>query len=325
MSRRLAFASRDLAPRVEEAFAPTGPIWKLGRYFSPDVLIAARDEAAFRGGELELVLGEVHCGNTMAWSCFASQHPAPEELSSYVEHDMSFGFDDDGQPWILPQTPKQSWPQRMTIGLVSPRLWCYQLFDDPPDPRAGAVLRSENVVIENTAQGLMARTRDGQHCFRALELFGGELTETCNKILGSSLPESMHSPRVSVDDVVIARERWCFAADELSFVANKEPSERFLAARRWAREHGMPRWCFYKTPAEQKPCFVDFDSPIYIDILAKMISGSNASSDTKITVSEMLPTIDQTWLVDAEGNRFTAELRMVTYERTGFDCGKGEA
>lgn len=33
--------------------------------------------------------------------------------------------------------------------------------------------------------------------------------------------------------------------------------------------------------------------------------------DRRITLSEMLPRADDTWLRDAEGNRYTCELRLM--------------
>jgi hypothetical protein len=34
-----------------------------------------------------------------------------------------------------------------------------------------------------------------------------------------------------------------------------------------------------------------------------------------VTVTEMLPAPDQTWLTDAKGRRYTAELRMVAVDQ----------
>ncbi len=78
----------------------------------------------------------------------------------------------------------------------------------------------------------------------------------------------------------------------------------------------MPRFVFVKVASEQKPCFIDFDSPIYVDIFAKLIRRDMArdAQDVSITVSEMLPEPDQTWLPDAEGNQYTSELRFVAVD-----------
>jgi hypothetical protein len=73
---------------------------------------------------------------------------------------------------------------------------------------------------------------------------------------------------------------------------------------------------FVKVPVEQKPFFVDFDSPIFVEILSKMVRRTidNSPSDALVSMSEMLPGLDQCWLPDADGNVYTCELRMVAVD-----------
>jgi hypothetical protein len=57
---------------------------------------------------------------------------------------------------------------------------------------------------------------------------------------------------------------------------------------------------------------VDFDSPVYVSIFAKAVRRlARRDPGAKLTVSEMLPTPEQTWLTDDEGQRYTSELRFV--------------
>jgi hypothetical protein len=67
---------------------------------------------------------------------------------------------------------------------------------------------------------------------------------------------------------------------------------------------GLPRWVFVRIPEELKPYYIDFESAISVELLAKLVR--KASS---LKVSEMLPTPDQAWLTDAEGRRYSCELR----------------
>jgi hypothetical protein len=62
-----------------------------------------------------------------------------------------------------------------------------------------------------------------------------------------------------------------------------------------------------------KPFYVDFDAPIYVDILSKMIrrTKEKGAPDALVSVTEMHPRADETWLPDAEGNHYTSELRFV--------------
>jgi hypothetical protein len=64
-----------------------------------------------------------------------------------------------------------------------------------------------------------------------------------------------------------------------------------------------------KVPEETKPCFVDLDCPIYVEILAKLVRKASA-----VTVTEMVPGIDETWVVDARRERYTGELRLVAVD-----------
>lgn len=312
-SHRVDFTARDLAGRVEEVFAPTGRAWGLARYLSPDVMIAADGEDELQQGKFQIILGELHAGNCMSWSCFISQHPDPEAICSFVEADMDHAFDLAGRPFVLPQLPSRSQTQRMAISLLLPRFHRFKFGDEPPDDTACEVLPAGEVVIFESDEGLMARTRDGRLRFPAIDLLGAHLTPECSTILGSLLEPAAHWPRITVDGVVIARERWRFDATDLDFAALSDPKERLLAVRRWAERYGLPRFCFYKFFHEVKPCYLDLDSPIYIDIFVKMLRAAGEES-IDFWVSEMLPRVAQTWLQDAEGQRYTCELRTVTFD-----------
>ncbi len=62
-----------------------------------------------------------------------------------------------------------------------------------------------------------------------------------------------------------------------------------------------------------KPFYVDFASPVSVDVLAKIIRrGAKEDAATPMTVTEMLPNPRQCWLTDAQGNRYASELRIVT-------------
>jgi len=85
------------------------------------------------------------------------------------------------------------------------------------------------------------------------------------------LPPMEHVPRVSIDELVVCREAWRFPAAGVGFAFHKREADRFLEARCFATEHGLPRFAFFRTPLEPKPLYVDFESPLYVDILAKAV------------------------------------------------------
>jgi hypothetical protein len=170
----------------------------------------------------------------------------------------------------------------------------------------------------------VVRTRDGRLSFDAVETFASEMLSSvlvnCFKIFAPR----RHTPRVTIDNLVISRETWSFEPEEMEFAFEKSEAERFLAARRWMREMELPRFVFYKTPVERKPYYVDFESPVYVDMFARAVrnTAEGDAGGQPIDVSEMLPGPDQHWLCDAEGNAYTGELRIIALDLT---AGQGLA
>lgn len=137
-------------------------------------------------------------------------------------------------------------------------------------------------------------------------------------------------PRIKIDNVVISRESWRFNPADLDFAAEKDEAARFVRTREWAAARGIPRYVFVKSSAEVKPFYVDFTSPIYVNVLTKMVRRTNAAErlpDKTITVVEMLPAHDNLWLADHEGNRYTSELRCTWVDDRGCarELGRQEA
>jgi len=307
----LNFSSQQLRPLIEAAFAVPKSFRSFTPYQSPDVMIAASDPDAIRRGEYQLVLGEFHlASNMLRASLFGAQHPNPEEMCRALESDL---------PEVAVRiTPPKSWPNltaRTTLTLLPAKnfrlLVTHDSFCDPEAP----ALMIGSLVIEEKDGELLMRTRDGQLSFDISDVFADILSsQSVNRF--KLMPPAGHTPRVSIDRLVISRESWTFSAEEISFAEEKDDARRFVEARRWARKHGMPRFVFAKSEVEMKPVYVDFDSHLYVDMLAKVVRRTAKGDKTKslITISEMLPTHDQAWLQDAQGNRYTSELRLVAVD-----------
>jgi hypothetical protein len=171
------------------------------------------------------------------------------------------------------------------------------------------------LVVENSDGALIVRTRDGQLRFDILEIFIHFLSMQSVNFF-KILETGRHSPRITFDRLVVSRETWRFPPDELGFVYEKDAGERFVAVRRWAREHDFPRFVFARMPIEIKPFYLDFDSPTYVDIFAKFVRRTLESdlADPLVTVVEMLPGPNNVWLPDAEGQRYTSEIRIVAVD-----------
>ncbi len=304
--RRIERRSADLAARVAEAFEAPGPGWPAARHLSPDVLIAASDVDAFARGEFQAVVGEIHISNSMMASLFTKQHPRPEDLLEAVHADQA-------TPFIVPMLPKEFQLLRNSYGFLEQdrRIIHYEFSPDPPpEPRDNA-LRAGDLVMEVGPAGDVVRTRDGSRSFDIIEFLGMLLSVFCSGDF-SILPGASHSPRITVDGVVIWREKWQFPVSTLRFATGTEPLDRFREMRRWATRSGLPRFLFIKVPVERKPTFVDLHAPPSAEIVSRLVRVT-AESDPAgvVSFSEMLPALDQAWLPDGEGRRYTSELRMV--------------
>ncbi len=304
-ARRVQFTAADVGERVSESFPRSPPPWPVARYHSPDMMIAADSAEDIRQGRFLFVLGEVHVGaNTVLQPVLTVLHPRPNDIMGYIAHDL-------GRPLVLPVTGRHHSGARVAPGTVSPDDY-HLAANDAPSWRPGdRVLPVGDLVVEQSDEGLVVRSRDGTRRFH--------MTEFCRMFIAytsvrgfSMLPAAAHRPRITIDQFVLSREQWSFPCADVPFARLRGTEERFIAARRWIRDHGIPRWAFVRVPFEMKPVYVDFASPVSVDALAKLIRrGAKEDAATPVTVSEMLPTPRQCWLTDAQGNRYASELRIV--------------
>jgi hypothetical protein len=309
------FSSDQLHAQVDAAFAAPGPGWNMARYHSPDLMIAARSVEDVQRGSFEFVLGEIHLGfNTLTSVVFFEQHPAKHQLIRANELDMP-------DPLVVPIPPRYvpGITTRTTQTLVPEKDYRLAFSYDACLADPSRILPLGSLVIQEQRDGLVARTRDGTLQFDLLELFGGILS-VLTADLFALLPKVRHRPRVSIDRLVAVRESWSFGSDELLWAKTATEAERFLGARRWARDWDLPSRLFVKLKGERKPMFVDMESPVLVELLARAVrrlAGSNgihSHETSNIEVSEMLPGVEELWLTDRAGHHYTSELRLVTLD-----------
>ena len=317
--RRIEYRSEEIRAAVQNAFRAPRPGWRFARYHSPDVMIAARDVDEIRRGEFQYVLGELHLGyHTMLNWIFVGQHPEPEEFLRAVARDIP-------EPRVVLVPPKH-WPTvnaRTSPALPNPKDFYVQYSVDPINTLPSHTLPIGSLRVERRGGELLVRTRDGRLEFELVEMFG-ELLSLVGINYFKLLPDQAHTPRITIDRLVVSRETWRFRFSELQFAGEKDRSKRYLAVRRWARSHGMPRFVFVKSTVEVKPFFVDFDSPLCADIFSKVVRRTanaeqidpvlDQKAELLISVSEMLPGPEQTWLQDAEGRKYTSEFRIIALD-----------
>ena len=311
---QIAYDSDQLWPAVQRAFKAPRPGWQNACYQNPDVMIAAESAEAIGRGEYEFVLGELHMGiNSMMAACFFYRHPTPGLFFEAAQFDRP-------APCILPLVPRGETEQttRTQFIFMSPedvRLVLTQEACPMPGTRW---LPISEWVVEDTGEEIVVRTRNGRYQFGLVETFAQFLAkETVDSF--QIIPRQRHTPRLTIDRLVIRREAWRFTAEEVSFAYETDEAKRFLAARRWRQLHGLPRFLFAKVPVEKKPFYVDFDSPIYLRMLARSVrqTAEGGHEGLAIGLTEMLPSHEQTWLSDAKGQRYTSELRIAAVDVVG--------
>jgi hypothetical protein len=244
--------------------------------------------------------------NTIETSVFVNQHPRPSEFIALLDEDLGLGN-------LVAVPPKEDikWSCR-TEPLVSPHDLRLEFSLDGFVRDRSIAVPISSLVIERFGDQIMIRTVDGR-AFNALELAGWRLSELVFDAFKMFFP-SDHSPRISIDRLVVKRESWRFTAAELSFALQQDAAESYLQCRAWARAHNLPRFVFYKVPVEKKPAYLDLNSPILVGIFCRMIRSTIEAKLPTIEVTEMLPDLEQMWLTDANGDRYSCELRIVTLD-----------
>ncbi len=311
--RHLEYSHSELSASVMRNFQAPRPGWNSACYHSPDILLAARNVEAICAGEYEFVLGEMHVAlNTLQASVFREQHPEPGAFLPFTQCDLP-------APRVFPVPSHDFLPiTRTRPSLTLPKDYALLFAADACAPMGGQMLPISSLVVEQIDNHLLVRTHDQHLQFDIIEVFAEFLSEIASHLF-TIVPADKHIPRVSIDRLVLLRETWTFDPASLQFARTLDPQERFLTVRRWIREHQIPRFCFVKTPIEQKPCFVDFESAVYIDLLARLVrrTRETGSSDARITITEMLPSPERSWLPDHEGACYTSELRIVAIDCKG--------
>ncbi|MFD7660299.1 lantibiotic dehydratase, partial [Actinosynnema sp. NPDC059797] len=303
----------DVRDAVLKAFAAPRPGWRGAVQHSPDVLIAARDEQAIRDGDYRWVLGEVHPGvNTMRSALFVSQHPDPEQLREAMRRDLN------GPRVVLATTREEGGtPQRLADALVLPEDLKIVFGHDACGPGLRGSVPVGSCDVVEVGGRLLARSRDGRVDLDLVELLNEQVMAQLVQHF-RLLPAGEHTPRVSLDRLVVAREGWRLPSAKCGFAFAADEPTRYLRAQAWRREHGLPRFAFVKSPVEHKPFYVDLESQPSVELFAHAVRALDREKpEAPMGIGEMLPGPDQLWLTDARGARHTAELRVVAVDRRG--------
>lgn len=309
--RRVRRTFAELLPEVRAEFVADGPGWSAARHFSPDLMVVAPDTAAIDRGAFELVLGEAHMAiNAQRSNCLVSQHPDLPAL--LAQTDVEFPA-----PRLLPVLPKGSLPRlsiRTHPGFVRDKDFLLETTHQTvPADRPGLVT-ADRVVVSPAGDSLVLRLPGGEE-FDVLDAF-------CEVLMDAVIDrfklfdDRPHTPRITVDKVVLCREKWRIPSGDVPFAKNKDEAARFVLARRWQRATGLPDQVFVTPVPGAKPVYIDFASPIYVNLLARFVRKAVAESSV-LTVTEMLPQHNGLWLRDGQDRRYTSELRLAAFDVRG--------
>jgi hypothetical protein len=308
------FSSAELKDKVRKAFAVAEPGWPDAVHHSPDLMIAARSADAIAAGDFTWVLGEIHTGmNTLRYATWVALHPEPERMREANGHDLP------RPPVQLAVTAEMGGtPTRTSNVLIGPDDIQLVFAHDSSEYDPSRVMFVGDTDLEEVDGKLYVRRRGCEVAHPLADVFADPLSFNMSQRF-HLVPPAPHTPRISVDRVVVQRETWRFPARDLEFAAFPDERQRYLLVRRWMAEHGLPRHVFVRATGEKKPIYIDLTSLSSVNLLARSarLAASNGGEAGTVSVSEMLPDPDHLWLVDAEGRRYTSELRVCAVDRIG--------
>jgi hypothetical protein len=301
-TRQVTVASTDMAARAAELFPPLRPRWPAARIHSPDLHICAPNVEALNRGEFTIVLGELHIGwPTLDNALFTDRHPDPPSLIAAAAADIG--------PQFRPLYP--TWWPRYTAR-IAPNLGVtdYQVaFAHAPGADPARVLPVTALAVTDRDGTLLAVTTDGRS-WPVLDVFA--------LLVGWSGLEALketsagpHSPRITVDKLVVARETWRTTIGASGLTITDRIRE-YLAGRRLRRTLGLPEKVFAKLSTEIKPVYLDLTSPRYLSAFCTMLRTAQAKhgDDVGIVFTEMLPETGDAFLPGPNGQRYFSELRI---------------
>jgi Lantibiotic dehydratase, N terminus len=270
---------------------------------APDMQIVATDHRDLADGRWKLLIAEIHPDFVNWQHCFFVWCPDAEAYAK------DYG-DQDGQGSIA------------VIGRYGPyfgpahtALWVYPYahkwkFVGVPGPEGATTVRSAETLVEVTDDDVLLRHTNG--CLL------GSLLHTWNTATHTHRLEFRggfdHSPRLELGRVIVQRESWIVDIDiTLRRDVQMGGATAYTALRRLRKEHGLPEQVFVRGWPPQretfekdvKPVFVDFRSPLLVEMMAKMMTRF-----PKLSITEMLPTTDGCWLKGTAG-RHSSEFRLV--------------
>jgi hypothetical protein len=293
----------DIEERARAVFA-TGPVRSPHlAVHSPDLQVVASSPGAVNAGEHTVVLGELHaCLATLDlpfldWTTDAGS--LRDKVNAAID-----------APRLVPLLPVE-WKRnsgRMVPAPIGAGDRLIGFTRAPYDDRT-RVDPAAAIALAETDGTVTATTPDGR-AWSLAELLAVPVSIIAADAFKVGLDRA-HAPRVSLDDLVLFRETWRLPVTGIALPEKADRERDYLAVRRWVTEQGLPDLLFVKFPEETKPSLVDFTSPTLVLAFAGLARAARRlDPDAAVTLSEPLPAPDDSWLTDADGERYVSELRL---------------
>jgi hypothetical protein len=298
---RIERSVASLSEAVEREFAAPGPGWPQARHHSPDLMVAAAGLEGLQRGEFVCALNETHVGiHTYIRPVFAELANDPDAVMRQFSAEV-------GRP-LLQRVAPRTHTNCSDHSISDPRNIDLEMNDAKSWRLRSSVVEAANLVVTEIDGRVIVTTRDRERTFDLVEIFEIDFMLAASSVY-RLVPPLPHTPRVTIDNLIVSRESWTFTPDQVTFAKLTGPAQ-FTAARAWVQQHRLPRFVFVRVPHETKPYYTDLNSPIFVDNMAKLVRQTSGV----VRISEMLPDLSETWLVDREKRRYTCELRIAVVD-----------
>jgi amino acid adenylation domain-containing protein len=308
VGQRVRLRSADLRERVAALFPRPPRLWPTAVHHSVDLLVAGVAD----GADLRWVLGELHPSLvTNRYASWVAFHDDPDALRAGMREDLGGGAVFAAETGVAGGTSARL---SNALAAAGDRRLVFAHDSGPHDAAPGLAVGECDVV--RGPDGPRVRHRDGGFEEDLLAVLGDLLAAGFAQSF-TPLPPAAHTPRVTVDNLVVSRESWTLPATQPPFAGTVDERIRYRQARDWAARLGLPRHVFLRATGERKPIYADLTSLASVDLLSRAVRRCRrvGGAGGTLTITEMLPTPEQAWLADAGGHRYTAELRMVAVDQ----------
>jgi hypothetical protein len=300
---RVRLSVADIEERTRAVFA-TGPVRSPHlAVHSPDLQVVAPSVDAVNAGEHTVVLGELHACLATLDLPFLDWTTDQGSLRDKVNAGM-------GARRLVPLLPVD-WKRNSGRMVPAPIGAGDRLigFTRAPYDERDRVDPAAAVGLTETDGTVTATTPDGG-TWSIPELLAVPISIIAADAFKIGLDRA-HAPRVTLDGLVLFRETWQAPAAAIELPAKADRENDYLAVRRWVAELGLPERMFVKFPDETKPSLLDFTSPTLVLSFANLVRRARRlDPDAVVLLSEPLPAPDDSWLPDADGERYVSELRL---------------